>query len=184
MTVAHFGLGRVVAGWPWGLVLGRASHMGAANAVCICISLPSWSPCCLDCQHPYFGWPSSMAWEEETSKWQCGHVTRSRWVCVGVITQYCKSRLKMETRPPFNSGLCCTYCSEVRGLGFMFARWGQWCMRFETTLLWFGWQHDCSSAATQPVACLLEQFWYNRVAPPGQGVGRTSSESTTVICNH
>lgn len=103
----------IACAWLWGLELSRTSHMGAANAVGACVSLPSWSLCCSDCQHPSFSWPSTVAWEEETFQWQCGHITRSRWVHVGVITQHCKSRLKMETCPPLNSGLCCKGCSEV-----------------------------------------------------------------------
>ena len=125
MSVKPLGPGCIVPGLLWGLELGRASHMGAANAVGAHISLPSWSPCCSDCQHPYLGWPSAVAWEEETFKCQCGQVSRSRWAHVSVITQHRKSRLKMETCPPLNSGLCCKGCSEVWGLGFRFACWEQ-----------------------------------------------------------
>lgn len=125
MSVAPLGPGRIVPGWPWGLGSGRASHVVAANAVGARVSLPSWSLRCLDCQHPCFGWPSAVAWEEETFKCQCGHITRSRRVHVGVITWPCKSRLKMETCPLLNSGLCCKGCSGVQGLGFMFTCWEQ-----------------------------------------------------------
>lgn len=125
MSVKPLAPGCVDRGRLWGLQSGRASQMGAVNAVDARVSLPSWSPCCSDCQHPYFGWPRAVAWEDEPFKWQCGHVTRSRWVRVGVITRHCKSRLKMETCPPLNSGLCCKGCSEVQGLGFAFVCWEQ-----------------------------------------------------------
>lgn len=152
MSVKPLGPGCIVHAWLWGLELSRTSHMGAANAVGACVSLPSWSLCCSDCQHPSFSWPSTVAWEEETFQWQCGHITRSRWVHVGVITQHCKSRLKMETCPPLNSGLCCKGWSEVWGLGFTLACW-------ELCSTW-GWRQpycdlgDSMTASLQPQSML------------------------------
>lgn len=158
--------------------------MGVANAVGACVSPSELVPVLFRLPESLLGLAQRCAWEEETFKWQCGHITRSRWLRVGVITQHRKSRLETETRPPLHSGLCCKGSSEVRGLAFIFVCW-------EQCNAW-GWRQPCCDlsgriAHLRPHS-VLHVVWNGSATTgwptPGQGVGRTLSEPTTRTRNY
>lgn len=168
-----WGQGALSLAGTWGLESGRASHMGAANAVRACVSLSSWSLRCSNCQHPYFGWPNTVAWEEETLNGSV--VMQPADECVGVwLHSTAKAGWRWKHAYFLIQG--CIAKAEVKhrawGSCLLVGSSGMYEVGDNPIVIWV--THDWSAATTQHLACHLEQFWYNRVVPPLQGLGRTS----------